>query len=130
MNLSFLSKRVGKILADVGCPMVLKCRVDSSYNPYEENLVSFVEYECAGVITGPVRRRASGRTGGLSSYVTQDTEDLQSIRVLLRADVLPNGVEPASGDLLVIDGVTWTITANNPVKPANRHIMHKLECKP
>jgi hypothetical protein len=130
MNLAFLSKRVGKILADVGCPMTLRCQVEGPYNPHEPDAPTFEEYECNGVITGPRRGRSAGRTGGVSSYVTSDTEGTNTIRVLLRADNLPESVEPAAGDLLIIEGVTWNVVENSPVKPANRHIMHKLVCKP
>jgi hypothetical protein len=120
MNLGFLSKRVGKILTDVGSPMVLVCQSPTPYNPHQPDVPAFVEYECNGVITGPKRKRGEKRS----------SEDYQSIRVLLRADNLPDDVEPSAGDRLIIEGVSWNIVGNDPVKPANRHILHKLECKP
>jgi hypothetical protein len=130
MNLGFLAKRVGKILSDVGCPMILRRQIAVPYNPHEIAEAEFEEYSCAGVITSPSRGRKADRSSISSSYVSSSTEGSSEIRILMRADILPEGIEPASGDQVIIEGVIWNVVQNNPVKPAGKHIMHKLVCKP
>ena len=127
MNLAFLPKRVGKILADVGKGNTFLLRKPiqpEEYNPYLEEAsspddepVQYEEYPCQGVIMQPLARR---KTGG--------SELENSCKVLLRADNLP--VTPMPDDVLVINDEVWTIVNNAMIKPSGTAIMHKLELRP
>jgi hypothetical protein len=121
MKLDFLTKRIGGILKDVGCSMTLRKQVIEPYNPHDIKDPVFEDYACSGVITNPSRQRKGDGQG---------TEGTGAVQVLLGADQFPDSIEPAAGDALIIDGVTWTVVRNSPVKPANKHIMHKLVLKP
>ena len=128
MNLSFLGSRVGKIIADVGLPMILRKQLPSEYNPYEEQGdPGFAEHACQGVITSPRRSR---KYGGVEASIRKygGTEELAQMHVLLRADNLL--VEPAPGDKLVVSGEEWTVMKNDKVSPAGKAVLHKLELRP
>jgi hypothetical protein len=126
MKLDFLTARIGTILKDVGCPMTLRRQVSVPYNPHDIQDPTYEEYPCAGVLTNP----AKGRKGLHYKGEPQGTESNEQIQVLLAADQLPDSVEPAAGDELIIGTKIWTIVQNSPVKPANKHILHKLALKP
>lgn len=123
MNLSFLPKRVGKILSDVGKgnEIVLRRHSHEAYDPYEEapsgGAPAVTEYACSGVIMSPKKGRKEG-----------GSEQAASCRLLLRADNLP--VTPEPGDTMIVNGVPWTVVKNEPVQPSGKTVLHKLELLP
>jgi hypothetical protein len=118
VTLSFLPRRVGRLISDLGIGMTLRKQTEREYNPHDDQTdPAFTDYPCAGIIAGPTRRR---KIGG--------SEETDGMKVLLRADGL--AVVPAPGDKIVIDGIEWTIARNDMVRPAGKHILHKLELRP
>lgn len=121
MNLSFLPKRVGRILSDVGKFNEMELRRPSAteYDPYkaEGHSPEFRAYPCEGVLSQLKKKRLSG-----------GTEQIEVQGVLLRADNLE--VTPEVGDTLVINGVIWSVIDCKTVKPTGVSVLHKLEVSP
>jgi hypothetical protein len=123
MNFSFLPKRVGKILADVGKDnkIILRKPKQEAYNPYQESqsdgVPPYTEYACNGICGMP--RKSRKRDG---------SEQATTSSILLRAENLP--VTPEPGDVLIVNDEFWTVVRNDTVRPTGKAIMHKLELKP
>lgn len=122
MNYAALAKQVKKQIDAVGALVTLRKRTQATFDPaagtYSSD--STTDYTVRALLKVPdlvgsgdrFRPDSSVREGGLVA-------------------IMPSSglvVTPAAGDLLIVEGVPYTVISNKPLFPGGTVLLHKVEC--